>query len=75
MTTRSSRATIAGLRRLVREKDVPPRLRLKAIELLCKLEGFYDSNGKPRQTVSNPANENKLRLLLDASKSPAQQKG
>jgi hypothetical protein len=72
MTTRTSRATITGLRRLVREKDVPPKLRLKAIEMLCRLEGLYDSNGKARKaaepTTEKAANTNKLRLLLTSSK-------
>jgi len=75
MTTRSSRATIAGLRLLVREKDVPPRVRLRAIELLCNLEGFYDSNGKPRETVSNPPMSDKLRRLMDIPERPARQEG
>jgi|HubBroStandDraft_2_1064218.scaffolds.fasta_scaffold15974_1 hypothetical protein len=73
MTSRSSRATITGLRRLVREKNVPPKLRLKAIEMLCQLEGLYDSNGKSRQSPAKEANASKLRLLLEPSKDFAQQ--
>lgn len=66
MTTRSSRATITGLRRLVRERDVPPKVRLRAIEMLCELEGLFDSNGKLRQSTLQPINLNRFRRLLEA---------
>lgn len=68
MTTRSHETIRVGLRRIIRDASVPPKMRMDAIELLMRVEGLMDAEmpkNRPRIAPMSKANDNRLRELLE----------
>ena len=72
MTARTHQSIRVGLRRLLRDKNVDPKVLMKAIELLMKVEGLLDEKGhvvspknKPAITPLSEANDKKFQRLVD----------
>ena len=69
MTTRSHETIRVGLRRIIRDPNVSPKVRMHAIDRLMYVEGLLEENGQPasrreRQPVDKPMSKG-LKNLLD----------
>jgi hypothetical protein len=71
MTARSHETIRVGLRRIIRDDNVSPKVRMDAIELLMKVEGLMDEKGHVVSPRNQPgiahvsdANDKKLKGLL-----------
>jgi hypothetical protein len=68
MTARSHETIRVGLRRIIRDNSVSPKMRMDAIELLLKVEGLMDGEmpkNKPRIARISDTNGNRMRELLE----------
>lgn len=75
MTARTHETIRVGLRRIIRDTSVPPKMRMDAIELLMKVEGLMDETGhvaspkdKPTSARISDSNDNRLRELLEMAR-------
>ena len=59
MTARSHETIRVGLRRIIRDDNVSPKMRMDAIELLMRVEGLLEVNPqrKPRKNTPEIARE------------------
>jgi hypothetical protein len=71
MTARSHETIRVGLRRIIRDDSVSPKVRMNAIELLMRVEGLLDDKGHVETPKNQPAiahfsdaNDKKLKELL-----------
>jgi len=71
MTARSHETIRVGLRRIIRGRSVKPNVRMRAIELLMRVEGLMvgaghraSSKDKPAGYVASEVNTSELRELL-----------
>ena len=64
MTTRTSRAIRAGLRRIINDPKASLGMRMKAIQLLIGVEGASLSEPSKRAEVKSSSNLRRLRELL-----------
>jgi hypothetical protein len=68
MTARTHETIRVGLRRIIRDDNVSPKVRLDAIELLMKVEGLMDAEmakNKPQKGPNSDANDMELQRLYD----------
>jgi hypothetical protein len=73
MTARSHETIRVGLRRIIRDDNVSPKVRMDAIELLMKVEGLMDEKGHVVSPRNQPgivhvseANAKRIRELVAA---------
>jgi len=70
MTTRSHETIRVGLRRIIRDPGVRPKMRMDAIAMLMRVEGLMEQAGSPKKkpaiTPISEANAKRLRELIAA---------
>jgi flagellar biosynthesis component FlhA len=73
MTSRSHETIRVGLRRIIRDQNVPVKARLDAIKLLMRVEGLMaetrqstSAKDKPRIRPTSEANAKRIRELIAA---------
>ena len=71
MTTRTHETIRVGLRRIIRDDSVSPKVRMNAIELLMRVEGLLEVSPQRKSPKNTPeiahfcnANGKKLKELL-----------
>jgi hypothetical protein len=71
MTARSHETIRVGLRRIIRDDSVSPKVRMEAIQLLMRVEGLLDEKSYVVSTKNQPGinhvsdvNDKKLKELL-----------
>ena len=60
MTARTHEAIRVGLRRIIRDDNVSPKVRMDAIELLIKVEGLLDLSPRSAWPKNKPAIQPKI---------------
>jgi len=69
MTARSHETIRVGLRTIIRDKSVDPKVRWKAVEVLMKVEGLLDEKGhvvSPKnQPATNHVSKAKEKVLVE----------
>lgn len=68
MTARSHETIRVGLRRIIRDNNVGPKVRMDAIELLMKVEGLLDAEmpkKQPKIARNSDANSKRFEELLE----------
>jgi hypothetical protein len=72
MTTRTHETIRVGLRRIIRDDSVSPKVRMNAIELLMRVEGLLEVSPQRKSPKNTPeiahfsnANGKKLKELLE----------
>lgn len=71
MTARTHETIRVGLRRIIRDQSVSPKMRMGAIELLMRVEGLLDVSPERKSRKNTPeiahvtdANDKELRELF-----------
>jgi hypothetical protein len=57
MTARSHETIRVGLRRIIRDASVSPKVRMDAIKLLMRVEGLMEKAGPPECSRDNGTNQ------------------